>query len=720
MKAGRFVGNIGPCAAALGVGAAVFVSGSGLAAADTIESAGDPPPSSEPVHSDAADESTSEPNVTESEVGSTEAITEQGDADVEPEDSATSPGAVESQAISLENVEEDEPSLVAREVGSTAADAPNQVPPAAEDQPPAIVDAPAQAATVPNPAPIAAASTPARQQRSTFAADNPVTAFFGRLAAFFNNRTPEISPTQTAQSSTGVVTGLLNAVDPDSPRLTFTVTEEPEHGSATVSPDGTWTYIPKPGAATAGVIDSFRVKVSDAASGFAIHGLAGLVHLLSFGLFGNRGDSSTAVVAVTVTPTGQEPPPTSADLDPDGIAFEGFFRVPTGSLGGGAYANLSYGGMAMASRVVDGERRFFLTGHRYANDPLIELVAPESLGRTADAAPAATLFRYWGDIYGGKKVTAEEPNGFEPNANWTEGLLWDEAGQRLLWSYGNWYAASAVNNPVLGATTLRDDGTIGVRGPWRTTVNSQQTRSFAVDLTPAIISATGGATIGLGGKLQSINATASWGISLHAIEVPADDPSAGSMISANTLASHPISPTEQRGQRQPDYEVARNPDGSLDAAGTQPAVGGVGYWTELDETTGAVFVTTGTSNTLVYAGGQASGLIWYGTDSEHGVRDGTGSIGTGNHAQFYRPVLWLVSEDDVIASAEGRLEPHEVNPYATIDLVASFPELAFLSGLSAGQPVFAEDEGRLYVPFSGGVAEGHDPYPIVAVFSVSD
>ncbi|MGD9619298.1 MAG: Ig-like domain-containing protein [Mycolicibacterium sp.] len=718
MEARRFVGRIGPCAAALGIGAAVLVSGSGRAAADTVESAGDSPPSSEPVRSDAAGESTNEPNVTDSAAQLAETITEDDAADAE--DSAASRESAESEMIPPGSDQEADLSPVAREPELSAADTPRSVPPAPEDLTPVTDDG-----TVPGAAPdrnqdpIAAASTPARQQRSTWAASNPVIDFFGRLASFFNNRTPQISPVQTAQSADGVVTGLLNPVDPDSARLTFTVAEEPEHGSATVSPDGTWTYIPNPGAAATGVTDWFRVKVSDAASGFAIHGLAGLIHLLSFGLFGTRGDSSTAVVAVIVTPAGQQPPPASSQLDPDALTFEGFFRVPTGSLSGGPYANLSYGGMAMASRVVGGERRFFLTGHRYGNDPLIELIAPDSLGRTAGDAPVATLFRYWGDIYRGRKVTAEEPNGFEPNANWTEGLLWDDAGQRLLWSYGNWYAASAVNNPVLGATTLGEDGTVSVQGPWRTTADSQQTRSFAVNLSSALSAVTGGATLGLGGKMQSINAAASWGISLHAVEL-ADSLAAGTTVSVHTLASHPIAPTRQRGLRQPDYEVARNPDGSLDAAGTEPAVGGVGYWTELDETTGAVFVSTGTSNTLVYAGGQASGLIWYGPDFEHGIRDGRGSVGTGNHAQSYRPVLWFVSGADLIASAQGRLQPHEVNPYATIDLVASFPELAFLSGLSAGQPVFAEDEGLLYVPFPGGVAEGQSPYPIVAVFSVSD
>ena len=570
-------------------------------------------------------------------------------------------------------------------------------------------------------APAAARVAGKSERRPARPSANQSTGVLGRVAALLNNQTPRMSPTQSVQSSAGVVSGSLNAVDPDSPLLGFTVTSAPAHGSATVAVDGAWTYTPDPPVATAGTTDSFVVEVSDAPSGFAVHGLAGLLHLLSFGLFGTRGDTSTSTVSVTVAPLSPDPP--RADrFQPGDLVFEGFFRVPTGQLGASEYATLAYGGAAMASRVVDGQRRFLLTGHRYANDPLIELVAPEGLASTPDAAPVAAVFRYWGDIYGGLKVTADEPDPSEPNANWTEGLLWDDAGQRLLWSYGNWYAASGANNPVLGATVLGADGRMTVQGPWRTTAPSQQTRSFAVELSPAVSAASGGAALGLGGKMQSINATASWGPSLHAITVPTANLPVGTTLDARPLASHPIDPTGRRSPRAADYQVARNPDGSVDTAGTEPTAGGAGYWTELDETSGAAFVRSGSGDrgALVYSGGQAYGLIWYGNDLEHGVADGRGYNGSGNHAESYRPVLWFVSEADLAAAASGGLAPHEVNPYATVDLVAQFPQLAPVAGLSAGQPVFAEDEARLYVPFPGGTVLDGQPFPLVAVFAVAD
>lgn len=129
---------------------------------------------------------------------------------------------------------------------------------------------------------------------------DPISGFLAGLAAAFDNQTPRLSPAQTAQGPDGVVRGQLNAVDPDSPILGFTITGRPAGGTATLTPAGGWTYTPGPELAAAGGVDSFRVTVSDAPSGFAIHGFAGLLHLLSFGLIGNRGDSSTATVAVTV------------------------------------------------------------------------------------------------------------------------------------------------------------------------------------------------------------------------------------------------------------------------------------------------------------------------------------------------------------------------------------------------------------------------------------
>ncbi len=96
---------------------------------------------------------------------------------------------------------------------------------------------------------------------------------------------------------------------PDSPTLTYSIIKEPVHGTVhidqasgiyTYTPDATWAHL-------TGGPDTFTVSVSDAASGFAIHGLPGLLHLLTFGLIGTSGTTSNRTLNVTVTPVNHAP-----------------------------------------------------------------------------------------------------------------------------------------------------------------------------------------------------------------------------------------------------------------------------------------------------------------------------------------------------------------------------------------------------------------------------
>jgi YVTN family beta-propeller protein/VCBS repeat-containing protein len=103
-----------------------------------------------------------------------------------------------------------------------------------------------------------------------------------------------------------VVTGTLNAVDPDGDTLSYTLTTAPGHGSVVINPDGTYTYTPNQGYLGA---DGFTVTVSDADGGFHVHGVLGVVHdvvavfspSLAEQIYPGGGDTVAANVAVTVT-----------------------------------------------------------------------------------------------------------------------------------------------------------------------------------------------------------------------------------------------------------------------------------------------------------------------------------------------------------------------------------------------------------------------------------
>ena len=270
MAAATFVGRLGPLAATLGIGLAVMSGGTGVATADSVTR--DPSPTS--------DRSGQPPTagVTRGsrDPGARGAMVRSGprpSAGVAARPTSAQPAASPVEAPVHDSVRRGDSARRDRLVRKGAK---NSAARTAESSVPQQVSA--QAATA-----------------------NPISGFFAGLTAFFNNQTPRLNPAQLAQGPTGVVTGLLNAVDPDSPRLSYTITADPSHGVAALSPEGTWTYTPDV-AVAAGVTDSFRFTVSDAPSGFAIHGLAGLINLLSFGLLGSRGDSSTSPVTVIVAP----------------------------------------------------------------------------------------------------------------------------------------------------------------------------------------------------------------------------------------------------------------------------------------------------------------------------------------------------------------------------------------------------------------------------------
>ena len=116
------------------------------------------------------------------------------------------------------------------------------------------------------------------------------------------------SPTFTYDSAdniaaNGVITGKATPVDTDSTDFTYTATS-PAEGDVFIDADGTFTftpnanYDPNTGA-------SFAVTISDASSDFHIHGLPGLLNLVTFGLIGESGHTHTETIAVS----GAMPPP---------------------------------------------------------------------------------------------------------------------------------------------------------------------------------------------------------------------------------------------------------------------------------------------------------------------------------------------------------------------------------------------------------------------------
>lgn len=152
--------------------------------------------------------------------------------------------------------------------------------------------------TAPRPNP--AHATPRRSASPTAPSAQAKAARTKPVVRVFFNRTPTLSPTQDAAGVDGVVHGALNAHDSDGDALTYTVVRTPDYGQVVVDTAGDFTYTPLvPGHLT----DTFTVTASDAGGRFHLHGLTGLVNLLTFGLIGTAGHSATRTITVATTPT---------------------------------------------------------------------------------------------------------------------------------------------------------------------------------------------------------------------------------------------------------------------------------------------------------------------------------------------------------------------------------------------------------------------------------
>ena len=156
-------------------------------------------------------------------------------------------------------------------------------------------------------APTRTSTAPRRPAATTTAATGPVIAAGAAksaarsITALLFNSAPSLNPSQTAPALDGVVNGSLHATDPDGDAVSYRVVQAPAHGQVTVDTDGRFTYTPAvPGQLAA--TDSFEVAVSDADSGFHVHGLLGLVNLLTFGLVGSAGHTTTRTVTLSTTP----------------------------------------------------------------------------------------------------------------------------------------------------------------------------------------------------------------------------------------------------------------------------------------------------------------------------------------------------------------------------------------------------------------------------------
>jgi hypothetical protein len=87
------------------------------------------------------------------------------------------------------------------------------------------------------------------------------------------------NPSLSAEDlETGIIIGQLNGTDPDGDLLSYTIVDQPDHGSVLINSDGSYTYTPDQPFAHAGGTDAFSVLVGDTRGNpWHLHGLLDLI-----------------------------------------------------------------------------------------------------------------------------------------------------------------------------------------------------------------------------------------------------------------------------------------------------------------------------------------------------------------------------------------------------------------------------------------------------------
>lgn len=183
------------------------------------------------------------------------------------------------------------------------------VQPAAREVPSVVSPAAATRAAEPKAAATVTTTQPASRNAAATANTNPI-------ARLLFNQTPTMSPAANAPAGR-VVTGQLNGYDADSAPLSYSIVTPPSSGSVSIDTAGNYVYTPYTSTARIAYTDSFAVSVSDADTGFHIHGLMGLINMLTFGLLGDSGHTRRQTVSVSVPGGNAAPTATLVVRNPD-------------------------------------------------------------------------------------------------------------------------------------------------------------------------------------------------------------------------------------------------------------------------------------------------------------------------------------------------------------------------------------------------------------------
>ena len=210
----------------------------------------------------------------------------------------------------------------------------------------------------------------------------------------------------------------------------------------------------------------------------------------------------------------------SSVIDSSNFTYLGYFRTPADPTApDGTVTRFGFSKGAIAGRYVGGVFHLFITQGTIGNGYLAEIIPPGTYSNQRDttphilAAPIATLYANWGNVYDSKAFTFTGTLGVYKNA-----LFWDEPNQQLWIAYGDGYSnnvpAPSVMFVTLGGTPAAPTHTS--YGPWGTTIGQGHSNSY-MTFAPTSVSTYLGSRMCFAGTIASGNASSPWGISMQCV-----------------------------------------------------------------------------------------------------------------------------------------------------------------------------------------------------------
>ena len=223
-------------------------------------------------------------------------------------------------------------------------------------------------------------------------------------------------------------------------------------------------------------------------------------------------------ITVMVAPRTDSPPPTPGHVpgvvDEFDIEYKGSFTLPT--VPNAIQDEKTFFASGITLRTVDNEKRMILTTGTY-NQTVYEVAIPtpgEIVGSDVSVVPTAELRTVFGEL---SKYSSDNTNGT---------MYYDEDAELLYWTNYHFYLTGSINFPILRAANLAG-GKLTEVAQWYLPLDlsGAPMKSFWGGVTKIpddyANQYTGGKTLGVGfGGEYSINASASWGPALAAVDLP--------------------------------------------------------------------------------------------------------------------------------------------------------------------------------------------------------